>query len=239
MEQYAGIDVSLEVRAFVPPLMRDFELTEVPELFRCATLPAETCDLLRTPGHCDGWHKQAEMRGLAQSPWTWPTAWGARRRVEGPVAPARQSRPAWSIVRSPPTRLRGPESAAWLVQPTRCARDETLDGIDRHIAALGEIDLVSLVRSGTTTDRFGSNSPSGVRRRRSGIREGFRMPARRERSRRAQPAARKLSALGFAVDDCGRDARYWAPPAQNRTCGIPASGSHLGCLTAKRWLGQG
>src|SRR3977135_1983075 len=39
---------------------------------------------------------------------------------------------------------------------------------------------------------------------------------------------------GFAVgDDCGRDAHYWAPPAQNRTCGIPASGSHLGCLTAK------
>jgi hypothetical protein len=40
-------------------------------------------------------------------------------------------------------------------------------------------------------------------------------------------------------DDCGRDAHYWAPPAQNRTCGIPASGSHLGCLTAKRWFGQG
>src|SRR5687767_11944689 len=30
----------------------------------------------------------------------------------------------------------------------------------------------------------------------------------------------------------GRDAHYWAPPAQNRTCGIPAYGSHLGCLTA-------
>jgi hypothetical protein len=26
----------------------------------------------------------------------------------------------------------------------------------------------------------------------------------------------------------GRDAHYWAPPAQNRTCGIPAYGSHLG-----------
>ena len=37
--------------------------------------------------------------------------------------------------------------------------------------------------------------------------------------------------------DCGRDAHYWAPPAQNRTCGIPASGSHLGCWTARRWLG--
>ena len=32
--------------------------------------------------------------------------------------------------------------------------------------------------------------------------------------------------------DCGRDARYWAPPAQNRTCSFPAYGSHLGCLTA-------
>src|SRR5436190_21704019 len=39
--------------------------------------------------------------------------------------------------------------------------------------------------------------------------------------------------------DCGRDAHYWAPPAQNRTCGIPASGSHLGCLAAKRCCGQG
>src|SRR6266700_3167281 len=37
----------------------------------------------------------------------------------------------------------------------------------------------------------------------------------------------------------GRDASYLAPPAQNRTCGFPAYGSHLGCVTAKRWLGQG
>ena len=37
----------------------------------------------------------------------------------------------------------------------------------------------------------------------------------------------------------GRDARYRAPPAQNRTGGIPAYGSHLGCLTAKRCSGQG
>jgi hypothetical protein len=35
------------------------------------------------------------------------------------------------------------------------------------------------------------------------------------------------------------DARYRTPPAQNRTCGIPAYGSHLGCLTAKRIDGQG
>jgi len=36
-----------------------------------------------------------------------------------------------------------------------------------------------------------------------------------------------------------RDARYRAPPAQIRTCGTPAYGSHLGCLTAKRCCGQG
>jgi len=37
----------------------------------------------------------------------------------------------------------------------------------------------------------------------------------------------------------GRDAHYWAPPAQIRASGIPAHGSYLGCLTANRWLGQG
>src|SRR6266436_7624307 len=40
-------------------------------------------------------------------------------------------------------------------------------------------------------------------------------------------------ATTYRLGDCGRDAHYWAPPAQNRTCGIPASGSHLGCLTAQ------
>ena len=29
-------------------------------------------------------------------------------------------------------------------------------------------------------------------------------------------------------DGCGRDAHYCVPPAQNRTCGFPAYGSHLG-----------
>src|SRR6266702_1760267 len=37
----------------------------------------------------------------------------------------------------------------------------------------------------------------------------------------------------------GRDDRRRTPPAQIRTCGFPASGSYLGCLTAKRMLGQG
>src|SRR5499433_691289 len=36
-----------------------------------------------------------------------------------------------------------------------------------------------------------------------------------------------------------RDASYLAPPAQIRTCGFPAYGSHLGWMTAKRSLGQG
>jgi len=36
------------------------------------------------------------------------------------------------------------------------------------------------------------------------------------------------------VFDRGRDAHCWAPPAQIRTSSIRASGSYLGCLTAKR-----
>jgi putative ABC transport system substrate-binding protein len=42
-------------------------------------------------------------------------------------------------------------------------------------------------------------------------------------------------ALGLvATQDRGRDAHCWAPPAQIRTGPIRASGSYLGCLTAKR-----
>ena len=37
----------------------------------------------------------------------------------------------------------------------------------------------------------------------------------------------------------GRSAPHGVPPAQIRTGGFPAYGSHLGCLTAKRSLGQG
>ena len=43
----------------------------------------------------------------------------------------------------------------------------------------------------------------------------------------------------IVTKDRGRDVHYCAPPAQIRTCGFPAYGSHLGCLTAKRALGQG
>ena len=37
----------------------------------------------------------------------------------------------------------------------------------------------------------------------------------------------------------GRDAHYWAPPAQIHTSGFPACGSYLGWLTAKRRSGHG
>jgi hypothetical protein len=36
----------------------------------------------------------------------------------------------------------------------------------------------------------------------------------------------------------GRSAHCWPPPAQIRTCGFPAYGSYLGCLTAKRTFGE-
>jgi hypothetical protein len=36
----------------------------------------------------------------------------------------------------------------------------------------------------------------------------------------------------------GRDARYRAPPGQIRACAANALGSHLGCLTRKRFCGQ-
>src|SRR6202008_1941213 len=56
-----------------------------------------------------------------------------------------------------------------------------------------------------------------------------------------RPAPRPASAPASAMTpiDRGRDARYRAPPAQIRTCGIPAYGFHLGFLTANRVCGQG
>jgi len=48
--------------------------------------------------------------------------------------------------------------------------------------------------------------------------------------------------LGFAaavIADGRLQRACKAQPAQNRTGGFPAYGSHLGCLTAKRSLGQG
>jgi hypothetical protein len=46
-------------------------------------------------------------------------------------------------------------------------------------------------------------------------------------------------AAEFAASVRGRDGRYRPPPAQNRASGIPARGSHLGCVTAKRMFGHG
>jgi two-component system, chemotaxis family, CheB/CheR fusion protein len=45
----------------------------------------------------------------------------------------------------------------------------------------------------------------------------------------------KSGAIGaiLANTDRGRDTYCYAPPAQNRTCGFPASGSHLGCVTSR------
>jgi hypothetical protein len=54
--------------------------------------------------------------------------------------------------------------------------------------------------------------------------------------------AEGVGAIQFRVhpwENRGRNARYRARPAQNRTCPIKASGSHLGCLTRKRVDGQG
>ena len=54
-----------------------------------------------------------------------------------------------------------------------------------------------------------------------------------------QPDGSLIVRFRAAVPNRGRDAHFWAPPAQIRTCGFPAYGSYLGCLTAKRTLGHG
>ncbi len=61
-------------------------------------------------------------------------------------------------------------------------------------------------------------------------------PMRRTRSLCARAtsvhAAAPLSPAMNSRRFSGRDASCLAPPAQIRTCGFPACGSHLGCLTA-------
>src|SRR6202451_4930453 len=39
--------------------------------------------------------------------------------------------------------------------------------------------------------------------------------------------------LGIGLKCCGRDDHRGSPPAQNRTSGFPAYGSHLGCMTRR------
>ena len=51
----------------------------------------------------------------------------------------------------------------------------------------------------------------------------------------SRPTSDKASKRSLSRD-CGRDAHYCAPSAQNRTCSFPAYGSHLGCLTASLGL---
>src|SRR5436853_7339026 len=48
-----------------------------------------------------------------------------------------------------------------------------------------------------------------------------------------ESAIRRGDSAADATERSGRDVRFIArPPAQNRTCGFPAYGSHLGCVTA-------
>ena len=49
----------------------------------------------------------------------------------------------------------------------------------------------------------------------------------------------ELDKAMLIIGDRGRDAHYWAPPAQIRTGPIRAYGSYRGCLTAKRTFGHG
>ena len=55
----------------------------------------------------------------------------------------------------------------------------------------------------------------------------------------ANGALRTWLDLQLAPPVRSRDGRYRPPPAQNRASGIPARGSHLGCVTAKRICGHG
>ena len=58
--------------------------------------------------------------------------------------------------------------------------------------------------------------------------------------RRWKPISRWRTRVRLCHEtDRGRERHCWCPPAQIRTSPIRASGSYLGCLTAKRSLGQG
>ena len=63
----------------------------------------------------------------------------------------------------------------------------------------------------------------------------------RQRDARGSPFSLLLSKRVYLLSNPQRtrDGRYRPPPAQNRASGIPARGSHLGCVTAKRICGHG
>ncbi len=67
----------------------------------------------------------------------------------------------------------------------------------------------------------GSISRDAVEKTSTDLRQLFRTP-------------KGMTPVTCLLGDRGRDAHHCAPPAQNRTGGIPAYGSHLGCLTANR-----
>ena len=107
--------------------------------------------------------------------------------------------------------------------------------VDSSTAAFSSIqpNLASDSTTAALLDRDGSSSPASSH------------PMRRTRSPGcARAASGHVAAAPINLMNArrlrrGRDASYLAPPAQNRTCGFPAYGSHLGCVTANRSLGQG
>jgi hypothetical protein len=54
-----------------------------------------------------------------------------------------------------------------------------------------------------------------------------------------QPCSARPTPCRSLSNHRGRECHCWHPPAQIRACPIRALGSYLGCLTAKRWFGQG
>jgi len=83
-----------------------------------------------------------------------------------------------------------------------------------------------------------SAPPPGVTRFSPGRPQPARKRIANPESRSRRTAARPLKAASgegpLTTEDRGRDAHCWTPPAQIRTSPIRASGSYLGCLTAKR-----
>ena len=76
----------------------------------------------------------------------------------------------------------------------------------------------------------------------AGINTAAAGPAARLNSRRFNGGLRRILGVSeqsgerpVTTEDRGRDAHCWTPPARIRTSPIRASGSYLGCLTAKRF----
>ena len=92
-------------------------------------------------------------------------------------------------------------------------------------AACGSLQVRRLSCSGSAAmspnvPSFGTGSGSGDRLRTSSSRQ---LP-----THRASCCCPIVAVRASSKAERGRDAHYWAPPAQIRTCPIKASGSHLG-----------